>query len=499
MFIDHSGRGPRPWHMTVAGLAMITLVAVLLGLLGLRYTGRFEDRVPVDAVLTSTGDGLPERADVKFRGMVVGAVTDVDVVAAGQRQQVRIDLDPRIAPTIPDTVTARVIPNNLFGVTGIELVDNGAAPGRLAAGAEIPEDTSDGTVQLQTTLTVLRNVLDNIQPEKLGRVLATFSEALDPGARAPGSTIERLDKWVTEVRHIEGVGDLLGDLGRATTALSQSAPELVGVLSESVTTARTLTERRENLITMLANASGAVDSVNELFARNPDAAKDLVPGLDGLFGSLAQDPEAIPTAVANLNEALGKLSGAFGWGAQRQMRWSLDVSFTPFQQYTAKDCPRYGEMAGPRCGGPSVPQVAPPQEYPPTLLPGWVEGAGPKPQPQIPGIPAPAQTPAVPLLPGLPALPGLPVIPGITTPLFPTAPAPEAAPAMPGQPAVPDQPAVPGQPAPPAVPAGAPIAQLRGHAAVAALLGRQPTAAELLLLTPILAGGTIDVYSDGEA
>ncbi|NUS92681.1 MAG: hypothetical protein HOQ36_09755, partial [Nocardia sp.] len=48
-------------------------------------------------------------------------------------------------------------------------------------------------------------------------------------------------------------------------------------------------------------------------------------------------------------------------------------------------------------------------------------------------------------------------------------------------------------------PAGAPIAQLRGHAAVAALLGRQPTAAELLLLTPILAGGTIDVYSDGEA
>ncbi|MGW5386217.1 MCE family protein [Nocardia sp. NPDC003963] len=490
MFVDHSGRGPRPWQMSVAGLAMITLVAVLLGLLGLRYTGRFEDRVPVNAVLTSTGDGLPERADVKFRGMVVGAVTAVDVVAAGKQQQVRIDLDPRIAPTIPDTVTARVVPNNLFGVTGIELVDNGSAPGRLAAGAEIAEDTSAGTVQLQTTLTVLRDVLDNIQPEKLGRVLATFAEALDPGARAPGSTIERLDKWVTEVRQIEGVGDLLGNLGRATTALSRSAPELVGVLSESVTTARTLTERRENLIAMLAGAGGAVDSVNALFARNPDAAKELVPGLDGLFGSLAQDPEAIPTAVANLNAALGKLSGAFGWGRQGQMRWSLDVSFTPFQQYTAKDCPRYGEMAGPRCGGPSVPQVAPPQEYPPTLLPGWVEGAGPKPQLPVPGIPAPAQTPAIPLLPGLPALPGLPVIPGITTPLFPTAP---AAPAPQGQ--------VPGQAAPAAAPtpAGGPIAQLRGHAAVAALLGRQPTTAELLLLTPILAGGTIDVYSDGEA
>ncbi|MGW0179310.1 MCE family protein [Nocardia sp. NPDC003345] len=496
MIIDHSGRGPRPWHMSMAGVAMLTLLAVLLGLLGLRYTGHFEDRVPVRAVLTSTGDGLPERADVKFRGMVVGAVTDVEVVAAGKRQQVAIDLDSRIAPTIPDNVTARVVPNNLFGVTGIELVDNGVAPGRLSEGAEIAEDTSAGTVQLQTTLTVLRDVLTKIQPEKLGRVLATFSEALDPGARAPGSTIERLDTWVTEVRRIQGVGDLLGDLGRATTALSRSAPELVGVLSESVTTARTLTERRQNLITMLANAGGAVDSVNGLFARSPDAAKELVPGLDGLFGSLARDPDAIPTAVANLNAALGKLSSAFNWGPQRQMRWSLDVSFTPFQQYTAEDCPRYGEMAGPRCGGPSVPQVAPVQEYPPNLLPGWVEGAGPK--PQAPAAPAPVQSPALPGLPGLPTLPGLPAIPGITAPLFPVAPGTAAAPgtpAVPGAPATPGTSAVPGPPAP----AGAPIARLRGHAAVAALLGREPTTAELLLLTSVLAGGTIDVYSEGDA
>ncbi|NKY37844.1 MCE family protein [Nocardia speluncae] len=489
MIVDHSGRGPRPWHMTVAGLVMLTVLAVLLGLLGLRYTGRFEDSVLVRAVLTSTGDGLPERADVKFRGMVVGAVSAVDVVAAGKRQQVAIDLDSRIAPTIPDNVTARVVPNNLFGVTGIELVDNGVTPGRLAAGAEIAEDTSAGTVQLQTTLTVLRDVLDKMQPEKLGRVLATFSEALDPAARAPGSTIERLDTWVTEMRTIEGVGELLGDLGRATTALSESAPELVGVLSESVTTARTVTERRENLVTMLANAGGAVDSVNSLFARNPDAAKELVPGLDGLFGALAQDPEAIPTAVADLNTALGNLSGAFGWGAQRQMRWSLDVSFTPFQQYTAKDCPRYGEMAGPRCGGPSVPQVAPVQQYPPNLLPGWLPGAGPK--PELPAAPAP--NPALPQIPGLPVLPGLPIlpaIPGITAPLFP---APAGPPAPPGQ-AVP-----PGRPAPAAAPAGQPISRLRGHAAVAALLGRQPTTSELLLLTPVLAGGTIDVYSEGAA
>lgn len=45
----------------------------------------------------------------------------------------------------------------------------------------------------------------------------------------------------------------------------------MGVLSDSVTTARTLAERRSQLVALLTNAGTTVDSVNTLFARNPDA------------------------------------------------------------------------------------------------------------------------------------------------------------------------------------------------------------------------------------
>ncbi|MFI2560411.1 MlaD family protein, partial [Nocardia farcinica] len=379
MLLDPSGRGPTARQLSLAGLAMILATLLVLGLLMLRYNGYFEDEVPVTAELTSTGDGLPTRADVKFRGMVVGMVDDVEVVAKGERQLARIHLKPEVAPTIPANVTARVIPNNIFGVTAIELVDNGSAGATLTAGATIPEDTSAETTQLQTTLTTLRDVLENIQPEKLGRVLATLAAALDPAARVPGSTVERLDRWVTEVRAIPGIGELLGDLGAATTALSRSAPELVGVLTESVTAARTLTERRANLVALLANASSTIDSVNSLFARNPNAAKELVPGLDQLFGGLAEDPDAIPYTARNLNDTLAKMAEVFTWGPKKQMVWKMDVSFTPFQQYTAEDCPRYGELAGPRCGGPTVPTEAPAQEYPPQLMPRWLDAAGPAP------------------------------------------------------------------------------------------------------------------------
>lgn len=544
MLLDPSGRGPTAAKLTIAGLAMTLATLLVLGLLALRYEGYFEQKVPVTALLTSTGDGLPARADVKFRGMVVGTVDAVQVVARGESQRAEIHLKPEIAGTIPADVTARVIPNNLFGVTAIELVDQGGSSEGLRSGAVIPEDTGAATVQLQTTLTVLRDVLENIQPEKLGRVLATLSAALDPGARAPGSTIERLDRWMTEVHAIPGIGTLLGDLGRATTELSKSAPELVGVLAESVTTARTLTERREGLVNLLSTAGGAVDSVNELFARNPDSAKELVPGLAGLFGSLAGDADTIPLAVGNLNYALQQLAGVFSFGPSKQMVWKMDVSFTPFQQYTAADCPSYGELAGPRCGGPTVPEVAPEQEYPAAMLPRWLDAAGPPPvtAPAVPAAPA-----AQPLIPGLPAIPGLPSIPGLFgfpgaqapgAPVPGVEPAPSAAdgpapgagqpgavePGAPGagaqgdgtpQGAAPDGPdfgpaaarlgpdrptaAVPGAPGTAQPVAATGPLRLRGVAAVAALTGGRPTAAQLLLLTPLLAGGSLEIHDGGTA
>ncbi|MFC9966927.1 MCE family protein [Nocardia ignorata] len=459
MILDLSGRGPKPLQLTAAGLAMITAFAVALYLLALRYNGEFEETVTVGADLTSTGDGLPQRADVKFRGMIVGVVGSVEMVAAGERQRATLELKPGLAETIPDTVTARVVPDNIFGVSSIQLVDNGAATSGLRAGAVIAEDTSEATIQLQTTLNTLRDVLTTIQPEKLGRVLATLSAALDPAGRAPGSTIERLDQWLTTVHRIPEIGDLLGDLGRASTALSQSAPELVGVLADSVNSARTLNERRTDLIELLMQGNSAVESVNVLFGANPNAGKELVAGLDDLLGGIARDPGALQTTAANLNTSLRNLQQVFNFGPRRQMTWRMDVTFTPFQQYTAADCPRYGEMTGPRCGGPTVPEVAPPQEYPPGMLPNRLEAAGPAPvMPAVPQLPAlPSIT--VPAIPGLPPIPGLPAIPGITAPAAAVEPTPAATPAA---------------------------QRLTGIEAISALVGGRPTFSQLLLLSSIL-------------
>ncbi|KAA0019435.1 MlaD family protein [Antrihabitans cavernicola] len=462
MIIDPSGRGPTMRQLVVAGIVLLLIAILTITLLMLRYQGVFKDKVKVAANLTTTGDGLPANADVKYRGVLVGTVHDVSVAAKGESQRVDIELKPEYVDSIPSTVTARVVPSNIFAVTSVEFIDNGpAAP--LHEGDEVEEDKSKETIALQTTLTSLRDILGKVEPVKLGQVLGTMADALNGNGRDIGLSIERLDRWVTQVD--QSIPDLRQDLQNwndAVAGINQSMPQLITVLDSSLTTARTIAEKRSQLVSLLSSGSGTVDTVDNLFAHNPDQGKALVAGLNNTFGSLTSEPSAIPGTFAALSDSLNKLTTVFHYGPSNQMVWNVTVGFTPFDPYTVADCPRYGSMAGPSCA--TAPSVADPGTLPPSLAPGRLASAGPA--PILPTLP----------LPTLPTLPGLPAIPGLTGPKPASAPTP----------------ADPGLVRP---------ASYRGPAAVSAYTGRQPTAMEMLLLGNAFQGTTLTatpVGGDGQ-
>ncbi|MBF6296081.1 MCE family protein [Nocardia amamiensis] len=492
MIIDPSGRGPTMRQLLVAGLCGLVVFALVLTFLMLRYQGYFKEKVNVTANLTTTGDGLPEQADVKFRGVLVGAVQNVDVAAKGELQKVRIEMKPEFAGDIPANVTARVVPSNLFAVTSVELVFNGPSDQYLHEGSVIEEDRSQGTIALQDTLTTVRDILDKIDPVQFGRVLGTLSQALDGSGRMPGSTVERFDRWLLAVdESIPDLGVLLGDFSASFHALNQSAPELVDVLGSSVQTASTIADRRSELVALITGTSRTMDTVNDLFARNPDVGKEVTAGTSDMFGALAADPDAITRSLLNLSETMRRMDTTFHWGPQKQQVWNAGITLTPYRPYTVADCPRYGELVGPSCY--TAPAVAELPELPEQLKPRALASAA--------GLP-----PVVPM-------PGLPLIPGVTTPdptrataAAPTGgvPAPFAGTPLEGLfPMLPPgllPPAAPAPAAPAAAPEGTPSAapiSYQGDSAIVALLGRKPTTAEYLLLGSILKGGTMHVSDNG--
>ncbi len=500
MIIDPSGRGPTMKQLYVAGVCGLIVFAVILGFLMARYQGYFVPKVNVAANLSTTGDGLPSDADVKFRGVLVGAVKDVEIVDKGATQKVNIELKPEYAGDIPSNVTARVVPSNLFAVTSVELVFNGASNDYLREGSQIPEDRSQGTIALQDTLTTVRDILNEVDPVQLGRVLGTLTQALDGSGRVPGSTIQRLDHWLTTVADAgPNLGGMLDNFSASAHALNQSAPELLNVLGSSVQTANTIATKRDQLIALLAGASATTDRVNDLFAANPDVGKEVTVGMNATLGAVADDPASITKTFDVFGPSLAQLNTTFHGGPSgKQMVWNAGLTFTPYKPNTVAECPRYGDLLGPSCFTAPAEVSLPPM--PESVRPRALDSAAGLPplvaipgMPAIPGLTTPgiapmqtangteikpfAGTPLEGLVPSI-QIPGLPGILG-GAPAPAAAPAPEPAPVEPAS-----------------APSGKPISY-QGEAAMTQLLGRKPTASEFLLLGPILKGGTLQVSENG--
>ncbi|MDA2991293.1 MAG: MlaD family protein, partial [Actinomycetota bacterium] len=155
---DISGRGPTNRQLMLAGIALITASAVAVVLLVGKSTGRLDSYTRIVADLTNVGDGLPSRSDVRYHGLLVGTVNDVIPAGFGKPNYVHIDISKDYAAAIPKTVTARVVPSNVFAVSGVELIDNGQAPA-IQNGDHIAEDTQLPTVLFQTTISKLRDIL----------------------------------------------------------------------------------------------------------------------------------------------------------------------------------------------------------------------------------------------------------------------------------------------------------------------------------------------------
>ncbi|ETB41423.1 hypothetical protein O974_22320, partial [Mycobacterium avium 11-0986] len=156
--LDFDGRGPTDHQLLALGATVLLIAGLITGGLLLKSTGRLNDYIRVVAELTNVGDGLPARSDVKYHGLLVGAVDNVIPAAYGKPNYVHINLKPEYAQDIPSAVTARVVPSNVFAVSSVQLVDGAPGPS-IRNGARIPEDLQLSTVIFQTTISKLRDIL----------------------------------------------------------------------------------------------------------------------------------------------------------------------------------------------------------------------------------------------------------------------------------------------------------------------------------------------------
>jgi phospholipid/cholesterol/gamma-HCH transport system substrate-binding protein len=149
------------------------------------FTKKFADYDEVSLETSSVGLQLPERADVKMRGVIVGEVLDMSASNDGASSS---SASTRArSEHIPSNVTARIEPKTLFGEKYVALqIPEQPATDHIEAGDTIKRSVV--ATEVEETLNDLYPLLRTVQPAELNKTLTRCATALEGGATGSART-----------------------------------------------------------------------------------------------------------------------------------------------------------------------------------------------------------------------------------------------------------------------------------------------------------------------
>ncbi|WP_158886907.1 MCE family protein [Amycolatopsis anabasis] len=336
--------------------------------------GAFDSDPEVTVVVPASAGQLKPQSAVQFRGVVVGTVTEVrgDV----EESTLTLRISPAQLGLIPGSVKARLLPRTLFGDTYVDLNASGPAAEPLHAGARVAHDDTAATAQLYTVGRRLYDLVTAVQPAKLSGALGAVADVLRGRGAELGGMIDRAGQLARDAGPLTDT--LFADLSQASDLarqLAASAPDLFRALDNAVSLSDTLVQRKEDLRRLLAAGTQGAGTVENLLRDNADRTIQLVGNLDPILTTMNDRSGALRDTVTSLGTALDAVRGELSNGPWLTLKAPL--TFDSPYPYTAKDCPRYGSLAGPNCGA-AAPQrpAAPPPAAPAPVPQGAVGPVG---------------------------------------------------------------------------------------------------------------------------
>jgi phospholipid/cholesterol/gamma-HCH transport system substrate-binding protein len=308
------------------------------------FTQKFTsfDTVTLDA--STIGLQMPERADVKIRGVIVGEV--LGFTATDQGAQVQLGIFPNQMHSIPANVTGAIVPKTLFGEKYVSLVvPNPPAPTSLEPGATITR--TEVPVEVQKVLADLYPLLRTVQPADINMTLNAISTALEGRGDQLGQDLVTVDRYLKRVN--PQIPQIVDDL-RLTTQVSNTYADVVPAISQilrnTIKTTGTLEQRRAQLQTLFTDVTGFSDTAHDFLKQNGDNIIRLGQVSRPQAALLARYAPEYPCLLGGLVNGAKREAQAF-----RGFTLHIVLETLPNQPrgYTASDRPVYADNTGPNC------------------------------------------------------------------------------------------------------------------------------------------------------
>ena len=298
----------------LAGLVLLLILGAVVSLSYLQFRGALSDTTRLIVMSGRSGLVLDPGAKVTYNGVVVGRVTDIDVVESAGPPSARltVEIGTGYLPVIPANVVVDLVASTIFGN---KYVAFSAPPDpsavRVAGGAVITASTV--TTEFQTLFETVTGIAEKVDPARLNLTLSAAAEALTGLGTRVGRSLTNANEALTELNprlpqlragviRLADLADLLTDAG----------PDLVDALDNALTTAVTLNDHRGELDAALLASIGFAGTAAETIERGAPylirGAADFVP-TSQLFDTYS--PEFF-CGLRNAAELVPAANAAFG-------------------------------------------------------------------------------------------------------------------------------------------------------------------------------------------
>jgi phospholipid/cholesterol/gamma-HCH transport system substrate-binding protein len=328
----------------ILGVVFLSLLLLAVWLTYGVFTKKFTDYDRVTLRTSTLGLQLPERADVKIRGVIVGEVLGFRSDADGA--VVTLGLYPDQVDTIPADVTGAIVPKTLFGEKYVALEPpEDPSPRHIEDGATI--ERTQVAIEVEKVLNDLYPLLRAVQPADINQTLNALATALEGRGELIGENLETVDSYLKRLNpQIPAIVEDLRLTARVSTTYAEVMPEIAEILRNTITTTGTLEDRERQLKTFFADLALFSDDTREFLDQNGDNLIRL-----GQLGAaqlrvLAKYAPEYPCLTGGIVNAGKRQAEAF-----RGFTLHIVLETLPNQPrgYNASDVPRLGDDRGPAC------------------------------------------------------------------------------------------------------------------------------------------------------
>ena len=347
-------------RLFLAGVAMMTAVALLVSLSIAMYLKVFSPAVMITLRADQAGLQLPRYGDVRVNGVLVGQIRRLG--QEGDQAVIQVALQPSAAKAIPANVRATILPTTLFGQKYIAL-SGPRRPSQQAIqdGAVIPARRVKTTVELDHVLARLFPLLRAVRPADLNMTLNALATALQGRGEQIGRTVDDLDAYLTSMnKHVPALEEDIRLLRDVATTYSLAAPDVVRILRNATVTSRTVLQKKAELTSFFQDVAGDSDTASQVLGTNEQNLIRLGQLSRPALQLLDTYSPEYPCLLEGVDRYEGRLAQIFQGNKIKQY---VEVASVQRRAYGKKDKPVYGEVGhGPWCLGlPNPPVPIPPQ------------------------------------------------------------------------------------------------------------------------------------------